>query len=59
MAATFSLIIKRGEPNRFGGKSGRGDGSKVNSRGEAILKRYPRNHQLLLTLHHQYIIEDG
>lgn len=31
VAATFSGIIKRGEPNRFDGKSGRGDGAKKNS----------------------------
>lgn len=48
MAATFSLIIKRGEPNSFGGKSGRGDGSKVNSRGEAILKKVSEESSIVI-----------
>lgn len=30
MASTYRGIIKRGELNHFGGKSGRDDGAKVN-----------------------------
>lgn len=59
-SAKVNLIARRGFQTAWPGSSRAArDVRGGNTRSEAILKRSLRNHQLLLTLRHQYIIEDG